>query len=210
MPIRTVVREKSVVKEQPVGFICNGCGKTHDFEHEFNDSYGFHAIQLGGGYGDHFPGDMQTMTIVICEDCLREWVSTFKFPDVLDPPVFLTKHSETGEVLALTECLAHPPDMPKDEVHRLLKEAYAIYEDDNHPIWEGMPEFHGGVWEHFKGKRYFVEQEYIHFTPDLTPCVLYRELHGDSRYWLHPMRMWEEQVERGEYKGPCFRRIREV
>lgn len=208
MPLRTAVRELIVVQENVVEYVCNACGKSRIIaEGSFSDAFDYHIIRLSGGWGNQFPGDMQTMTIAVCEDCLRNWVSTFKYPNVLEPPVIQALHAETGETLSLTECLAHPADMPEDEVQRLLKECYAIYDDEANEVWANVPDVRGGIWEHFKGRRYLVKASYIHFTPDLVPCVLYRELYGESNYWLRPLSMWVDHVKREGYVGPRFKRV---
>ena len=207
MPIRTVVRDIVAFQEQVAEYVCNACGKSHVFSDKSPDAEGFHTILLSGGYGDRFPGDMDTLNMVVCEDCLEAWVKTFKYPDVFEPQPIVATHSETGEVFHFTEYLAHPENMPEAEVQTLLTRAYEVYDEDDADAWKDHEEFYGGIWEHYKGNRYLLKEAFIHFTPDLVPHVLYRELYGDSRYWLRPLNMWLEFVRWGDYKGPRFKRV---
>jgi len=60
MPIKIVLREAHTVEEHIVGATCNCCGKEGEPQEPNGWPYGFHVIRLEGGWGDHFPGDLET------------------------------------------------------------------------------------------------------------------------------------------------------
>ncbi len=198
MPFVTVLREKTTLQENVVKVICNACGE--EAEPGFGGSMpGFHVIRLSGGWGDHFPGDMETIEIVACDDCLESWVKTFKHPDVtvaaygdLPRPV---KHHETGETWIFEAGWVRPEGTEWPEGLPNL-----MYPDEEYP--------HDGVWEHFKGKRYaFVGLANLVDTHEWV--VVYQALYGDSEVWFRPLSQWFETVDRPEipYNGPRFRKV---
>lgn len=63
-----------------------------------------------------------------------------------------------------------------------------------------------GIYEHFKGRRYEVLGTARHSESEET-LVLYRKLYDDYSYWVRPIEMFTEQVERDGYSGPRFRRL---
>lgn len=63
-----------------------------------------------------------------------------------------------------------------------------------------------GIYEHFKGLRYEVLAVGRHSETE-EQLVFYRTLYGDYSFWARPLEMFDDLVERGDYKGPRFRRI---
>lgn len=63
-----------------------------------------------------------------------------------------------------------------------------------------------GIYEHFKGERYEVFGTGTH-TETGESLVYYRTLYGDYSFWMRPVAMFTERVERDGYSGPRFRRI---
>jgi hypothetical protein len=63
-----------------------------------------------------------------------------------------------------------------------------------------------GIYEHFKGSRYEVMGVGTH-TETGEALVFYRTLYGDYSFWVRPLTMFAEHVERDGYAGPRFRRI---
>ena len=58
-----------------------------------------------------------------------------------------------------------------------------------------------GKYRHFKGKEYLVIGVAAH-SETLEPMVVYKALYGDEGLWVRPAAMWNEWVERDDYKGP--------
>ena len=65
-----------------------------------------------------------------------------------------------------------------------------------------------GKYRHFKGKEYRVIGIASH-SETLEPMVVYQALYGEHGLWVRPACMWNEQVDREEYKGPRFMYIEE-
>lgn len=84
MPLKNVYREVTSVEPVLKSVVCNACGKEEGAGPLGSVPHGFHRWQLSGGYGDEFPADLTTFDIIVCEDCLKAWVETFKHPDVED------------------------------------------------------------------------------------------------------------------------------
>ena len=58
-----------------------------------------------------------------------------------------------------------------------------------------MNEPHGGIYTHFKGRRY--ELLYIaQHSETLEKMVVYRALYGEQGVWVRPLSMWDEIVTR--------------
>jgi hypothetical protein len=57
-----------------------------------------------------------------------------------------------------------------------------------------------GPWRHYKGGRYVVHG--VVSTRDGGVLVLYRDTH--EAWWLRPLGMWSEHVERDGCSGPRF------
>ncbi|WP_066038906.1 DUF1653 domain-containing protein [Herbiconiux solani] len=72
---------------------------------------------------------------------------------------------------------------------------------------EGRPvEPAPGIYQHFKGSRYEVIGVGRH-TETEEELVFYRTLYGDYSFWVRPVAMFVEQIERDGYSGPRFIRI---
>lgn len=60
-----------------------------------------------------------------------------------------------------------------------------------------------GKYRHFKGKEYRVIGIASH-SETMEPMVVYQALYGEQGLWVRPAHMWNEQVEREDYRGPRF------
>jgi len=60
-----------------------------------------------------------------------------------------------------------------------------------------------GVYRHFKGKEYEVIEIAIH-SETLEEYVVYKALYGERKLWVRPLKMFLENIERDDYKGPRF------
>ncbi len=68
--------------------------------------------------------------------------------------------------------------------------------DDATPV-----EIEPGVYEHFKGMRYEVFGTARHSETEEV-FVSYRTLYGDHSFWVRPIAMFTEHVERDGYSAP--------
>src|SRR5579875_1718610 len=65
----------------------------------------------------------------------------------------------------------------------------------------------GSRWRHYKGNEYIVKGLTMH-SETMEYMVLYEDEKGTS--WVRPLSMWEEMIEKPNYKGPRFMLIDEV
>ena len=65
-----------------------------------------------------------------------------------------------------------------------------------------------GKYKHFKGNEYRVIGIASH-SETMEPMVVYQALYGEQGLWVRPANMWNEQVDREDYKGPRFTYIGE-
>lgn len=65
-----------------------------------------------------------------------------------------------------------------------------------------------GIYRHFKGNKYEVLAIAKH-SETLEPMVVYKALYGEGGFWVRPAAMWNEHVEKDDYKGPRFIKIEE-
>jgi len=66
--------------------------------------------------------------------------------------------------------------------------------------------FPKGIYEHYKGNRYEVLT--IAFNEaTLEEYVVYKELYGEGRVWLRPLRVFCEEVRMGNGTVPRFRYV---
>lgn len=63
-----------------------------------------------------------------------------------------------------------------------------------------------GRYRHFKGKEYMVLGVAYH-SESLEPMVVYKALYDEEKTWVRPAQMWNETIERGDYKGPRFQYV---
>lgn len=63
-----------------------------------------------------------------------------------------------------------------------------------------------GIYEHFKGQRYEVFGIGTHSETG-EALVYYRKLYDDYSFWLRPVAMFAEHVERDGYSGPRFCKV---
>lgn len=60
-----------------------------------------------------------------------------------------------------------------------------------------------GKYRHFKGNLYEVIGIASH-SETMEPMVVYRALYGEGGLWVRPAAMWNEIVEKENYRGPRF------
>jgi len=190
MPIKRIIREATICQEIMATAVCNVCGKEAVIELD-SWPHGFHAITLDGGSGDEFPGDLEVIEIIACEDCLRAWVKTFKHPDVakesgMRPLPVRATHTETSLEMVIAEGMAAVEGV---ELPNFWEQPFLIPED---------PPTDCSIWEHKSGKRYRVIGV-VWEWPSKVALVHYQALYGDSDHFLRPVTMFQE---------PRFRRIR--
>jgi len=64
-------------------------------------------------------------------------------------------------------------------------------------------ELRPGKYRHFKGNEYLLIGVASH-SETMEPMVVYKALYGDGGLWVRPASMWDEWVERDDYRGPRF------
>lgn len=64
-------------------------------------------------------------------------------------------------------------------------------------------EIKSGKYRHFKGKEYRVIGVASH-SETMDPMVVYQALYGEQGLGVRPASMWNEEVNREDYKGPRF------
>ena len=200
MPIRTVQRIQVSVEPEVVALQCNVCGVEETVAEAGHLPYDMHVIQLGGGWGDKFPGDLETITFVVHGKCLEAWTETFKVP--VDsrhtmgtvPPIPCT-HSETGKAVIMQWGWLRDAEQPYFDPK--IEDTYSLPHSDLLPA--------PGIYEHFKGNLYEVFDHGWDVNEPHEAYVVYRALYGDSQVFARPARMWAELVERAGYSGPRFK-----
>ncbi len=55
-----------------------------------------------------------------------------------------------------------------------------------------------GIYRHFKGRCYLVEDVAIHSETG-EEYVVYRQLYGEGRLWIRPKAMFLEETDRAKY-----------
>ena len=65
-----------------------------------------------------------------------------------------------------------------------------------------------GKYRHFKGNEYEVLFLAKH-SETQEDLVVYRALYGEGGVWVRPAAMWNEEIDRPDYKGPRFQYISE-
>jgi hypothetical protein len=75
---QVVTKEVEEVVEKHV--LCNRCGRKDRAypDPQYEEVQEYLHVDLVGGYGSRFPGDSNRVRFDVCQDCLREWVATFK------------------------------------------------------------------------------------------------------------------------------------
>ena len=191
MPLKRVIRPVAQVAEEVVSATCNVCGVTQDVKDPEGFPFNFQVIELTGGYGSEFPADMDTLEIVVCEDCLRAWVKTFKHPDVnlgsgMFPIPTKAVHTETGKTMTVHRYIA----VEGDEVPDVAWE--------HNPIMEPKEDFpvDDTIWRHFKGNLYQI-RGIVWEWPSLEVLVHYQGLYGDSQCFLRPLSMFMDEAREG-------------
>jgi hypothetical protein len=67
----------------------------------------------------------------------------------------------------------------------------------------------GGLYEHFKKKRYQIVALARH-SETLEELVVYQALYGEGGVWVRPVAMFVETVELGGLLVPRFKRVEEA
>lgn len=198
--IESVVRLKKPETEALlVAVSCNKCGQRHVLQEpggSFPDD--LHIIELSGGWGDRFPSDLCVLRIIVCSDCLKSWCDSFTIPadyrwtgpGSLGNPYEAT-HSETHEAFIIERGWARPAgsDLPSEPY------SWSYDEGDDFP--------RPGIYRHFKGNHYEIV-EHVKLVGTNEPMVVYRALYGESRVWVRPVWMWDQEIIRDGYRGPRF------
>lgn len=70
-------------------------------------------------------------------------------------------------------------------------------------LWRKDMEIRKGKYRHFKGNFYEVIGTAKH-SETLEEMVVYRALYGEGSLWVRPASMWNEEVNREDYRGPRF------
>ena len=60
-----------------------------------------------------------------------------------------------------------------------------------------------GIYRHFKGNLYEAVAIAKH-SETLEEMVVYRALYGEGEFWIRPLSLWMEQIERNGEKIPRF------
>lgn len=66
-----------------------------------------------------------------------------------------------------------------------------------------MSQLKPGVYRHFKGNLYRLITVARH-SETLEEMVVYQALYGEGGWWVRPVSMWDEHVEKEGYSGPRF------
>lgn len=64
-----------------------------------------------------------------------------------------------------------------------------------------------GKYRHFKGMEYEVLGVAKH-SETQEELVVYKALYGEKELWVRPVKMFTEEVEKDNYKGPRFKFIK--
>lgn len=87
MPFTKVLMVHAETKEFVTAISCDKCGKEANLSShpgppsnriEGFSPAGFHWLKVSGGYSSDFPEDGDVLDILICDGCLKEWVTSFK------------------------------------------------------------------------------------------------------------------------------------
>jgi Protein of unknown function (DUF1653) len=201
MSLKVVRRLKKPETELvPTGVQCNACGRESPATSHPGDDWmwDFHHIELGGGYGDEYPSDLQTISFIVCGGCLKKWTSTFTVPPDekwamgLQPTVE-AKHSETLETWVIDRVWAYPKGTTFEWPEETLKPERVKYPTE-------------GIYEHYKGNKYEVECSVLGGDPTAPEVfVVYQALYGNSERWIRPLTMWNEEVMVEDRLIPRFR-----
>ena len=203
MPIRRVHRPVVTVEPEIVALQCNVCGVEEPRQVGGELPYDLHVVELGGGWGDDFPGDLETITFVVHGRCLKAWCDTFRIPvetrhAVGNVPPVHAIHSETGKFVILQWGWVRDAERPFVEPGIGADDTYELPYSDCIPA--------PGIYEHFKGMLY---EAFAHGWDTEAPheaYVVYRALYGDSLVYARPARIWSETVSshNGNNTGPRF------
>jgi hypothetical protein len=94
-------------KEFVTAINCDKCGKEATLTGRPSDHLdgvapaGFHWLKVSGGYSSDFPQDGDVLDILICDGCLKEWVTSFKTAPhnasyIFDNPIRVDLHGPSA------------------------------------------------------------------------------------------------------------------
>jgi len=69
--------------------------------------------------------------------------------------------------------------------------------------------FKPGIYQHFKGRQYEAMFVARHSEAHDQEFVVYRSIENQT-IWIRPLKMFLEEVEREDYKGPRFKFIKDL
>lgn len=190
-----VARVVTEVREILSGVQCNKCGRSTEFGKEGrggcdNGAQEFHDFEAHGSYSSKFPYDMTTVKWVLCADCLKALVETFEVPPETSGygelfPTIQATDTTDGAQVEVHLGLAYPQGQVPEEPAMLSYEVVAEIDQFEWPLL--------GVYRHYKGGIYTTVGSCLRASTK-EPLVLYRELHGESKYWVRPLAEWSADV----------------
>lgn len=71
-----------------------------------------------------------------------------------------------------------------------------------------MTQLKPGLYRHFKGNEYRLLYVAKH-SETMEDMVVYQALYGEQGIWVRPASMWNEHIDREDYRGPRFCPIEE-
>lgn len=182
MPIKTELRLKVGAEKVVTGYICNVCGEDVPDEMGWVSNSDCHTIKLTGWYGSSFPGDMDTITFVVCSPCLEKWADTFKIPVEVEG---WNDRLKSVSIMSLTPG-SHPDILwwweDDDILYHTEDEARKEMADDT--LYESLPEteqVYVGVYYTSTGPVEVVGQAFLRDQDgEWLPIVIGRRLPGDG------------------------------
>lgn len=190
-----VARLATEVREILSGVQCNKCGRAVEFGEEGpggcdNGSQEFHDFEVSGSYSSIFPHDLTTLRWVLCADCLKELVESFSVPPETtgyacqEPPIQATDTTD-GALVEVHLGLAYPRGQVPEDPSML---PYEVVAEIDNSKWPPL-----GVFRHYKGGLYTTVGACLR-ADTKEPLIIYRELYGESKYWIRPLAEWSESV----------------
>lgn len=185
MGIQSVTRVQIGVEHVPTAVQCNVCGRVRSVVahgvHQYMED--MHVVELGGGYGDRYPSDLETLTFVTCGDCLRAWTRTFRIPPESHHAMTATPYpatwTETDTTWTIDGSWAYPEGTTLD----WDRADHVVPPDDVEWPTEG-------VFENEAGGRVQVLKSVLANPEAPMVVVVYRDLFGGSTIHAAPLVPW--------------------
>lgn len=204
MSAQTVQRLATATRTLYARFTCDCCGhsvecvdKPTEYVHP-----DFHLFEAEGGYDSKWPTDLNRLEILVCSDCLRTWVASFKTP--VEPVPMM--NPEPFDVIDSGR------DVPAVVYQGWIFDAgegdLETPESENLDWPDGAP-VSGTIWTHYKGGVYEVigSAHDARLGHDHEFHVVYRALYGESPTFVRPARQWTEAVAVLLGEAPRFRQL---